>query len=161
MCHLSQELDKILNFVPEFKLLEDLEGSAQKSTRKKGKKRKYEARDESEEGVYEVPDAERKMQTFVFSATLTLPRTMHKRLRKGGGGAADGESMDGLMSKLRFRNNLEVVDLTGKRGVADGVVEACLPCAEETRDAYVYSILERWEDIHLSDFDQLLLVNHS
>lgn len=140
---MPQELTKIMHVVPEFKVLEDLEDTAQKTTRKRGRTKKNGGKDESAEAMYEVPDAERKMQTFVFSATLTLPRSMHKRLRKGGGGAADGECMDGLMNRIRFRKNSEVIDLTGKRGVADGVVEACLPCSEETRDAYVYSILER------------------
>ncbi len=44
-----------------------------------------------------------RMQTFVFSATLTLPANLRKRLRKGGGGASGSSDLDGLMDKIPFR----------------------------------------------------------
>lgn len=45
----------------------------------------------------------RRMQTFVFSATLTLPANLRKRLRKGGGGASGSSDLDSLMDKIPFR----------------------------------------------------------
>eukprot|EP00967_Tisochrysis_lutea_P085707 scaffold120460_cov14-Tisochrysis_lutea.AAC.1 len=39
------------------------------------------------------------VQTFVFSATLTLPASLRKRLRRGGGGAMGGVGFEKLMDK--------------------------------------------------------------
>jgi hypothetical protein len=39
------------------------------------------------------------LQTFVFSATLTLPAQLHKRLRKGGGGSSGAASLESLMDR--------------------------------------------------------------
>ena len=44
-----------------------------------------------------------RMQTFVFSATLTLPANLRRRLRKGGGGASGSSDLDALMDKIPFR----------------------------------------------------------
>lgn len=44
-----------------------------------------------------------RMQTFVFSATLTLPASLRRRLRKGGGGASGSSDLDALMDKIPFR----------------------------------------------------------
>jgi hypothetical protein len=45
----------------------------------------------------------RRLQTFVFSATLTLPASLRKRLRKGGGGASGSSDLDSLMDRIPFR----------------------------------------------------------
>ena len=45
----------------------------------------------------------RRLQTFVFSATLTLPAALRKRLRKGGGGASGSSDLDNLMDGVPFR----------------------------------------------------------
>ncbi len=61
------------------------------------------------------------MQTFVFSATLTLPLFLKKRLRRGGGGAGGGAAtLESLMDRVPFRTTppVRVVDLTTQvRGV--------------------------------------------
>ena len=44
-----------------------------------------------------------RLQTFVFSATITLPANLRKRLRKGGGGASGSSDLDGLMDNIPFR----------------------------------------------------------
>ncbi len=41
----------------------------------------------------------RLMQTFVFSATLTLPSGLRKRLRKGGGGSSGSAMLESLMDR--------------------------------------------------------------
>ncbi|GMH35913.1 hypothetical protein BSKO_03781 [Bryopsis sp. KO-2023] len=135
------ELSKIMSVVPEYRVVETLEAAPppkKSDKRSKGKKEKVKPPE------FVVPDENRQMQTFVFSATLTLPESMHKRLRRGGGGAADGESMENVMEKIRFQKSPEIIDLTGKRGVADGVEEACLPCSEERRDVFLYCLLARY-----------------
>lgn len=43
-----------------------------------------------------------RMQTFVFSATLTLPAKLRHRLRKGGGGASGSSDLDALMDQIPF-----------------------------------------------------------
>jgi hypothetical protein len=46
-----------------------------------------------------VPGHKQLLQTFVFSATLTLPAQLHKRLRRGGGGSSGAASLDSLMDR--------------------------------------------------------------
>jgi ATP-dependent RNA helicase DDX24/MAK5 len=83
------------------------------------------------------------MQTFVFSATLTLPSDLRKRLRKGGGGSSASSSLDALMDRLPFRGRgrPKIADLTSRRRVADGCEEAVLSCPEAERDEYLYCLL--------------------
>ncbi|BDA45127.1 DEAD-box ATP-dependent RNA helicase 13 [Coccomyxa sp. Obi] len=80
------------------------------------------------------------LQTFVFSATLTLPQELRKRLRRGGG-ASGSATLETLMDKMPFRPKPKVVDLTSDRKLADKVVEACVHCSEEERDEVLYYML--------------------
>ncbi|KAL4431591.1 hypothetical protein ABPG77_001433 [Micractinium sp. CCAP 211/92] len=84
-----------------------------------------------------------RMQTFVFSATLTLPANLRKRLRKGGGGASGSSDLDGLMDKIPFRGKPKIVDLTSQRKLADKVEEAYIACGESQRDEYLYCLLAK------------------
>jgi len=59
------------------------------------------------------------VQTFVFSATLTLPPALRRRVRRGGGGASGSASLDALMASLAFRDKPLVADLTSARRLAD------------------------------------------
>ncbi len=61
----------------------------------------------------------RRVQTFVFSATLTLPPALRRRVRRGGGGASGSASLDALMASLAFRDKPLVADLTSARRLAD------------------------------------------
>ncbi len=54
-----------------------------------------------------------RMQTFVFSATLTLPANLRRRLRKGGGGASGSSDLDALMDKIPFRQVVSCVLASG------------------------------------------------
>lgn len=87
--------------------------------------------------------SEPPLQTFVFSATLTLPGDMRKRLRKGGGGASGSATLESLMDKVPLlgRGKPKVVDLTSERKVADKISEACISCPEAERDEYLYCLL--------------------
>jgi ATP-dependent RNA helicase DDX24/MAK5 len=83
------------------------------------------------------------MQTFVFSATLTLPGELRKRARRGGGGASGSATLESLMDRLPLRSRPKVVDLTPAARLAEGVQEACITCPEEERDEYLYCLLAR------------------
>ncbi|GIL99897.1 hypothetical protein Vretimale_4959, partial [Volvox reticuliferus] len=84
------------------------------------------------------------MQTFVFSATLTLPLFLKKRLRRGGGGAGgSAATLESLMDRVPFRISPQprVVDLTPQRRLADRVTEAAVSCLEAERDEVLYYLL--------------------
>ena len=83
------------------------------------------------------------LQTFVFSATLTLPGEMRQRLRKGGGGASGSATLESLMDEVPFlgHGKPKVVDLTSNKRVADKITESCISCAEAERDEYLYCLL--------------------
>lgn len=84
-----------------------------------------------------------KFQTFVFSATLTLPSELKKRLRKGGGGASGAASLEQLMDAVPFRSNKrpKVIDISPEKRLAENITEAYVSCPEKERDAYVYCLL--------------------
>jgi len=69
--HCTQELSSILEFVPDLK-----------PERKKGAA--TEVGEEAEgQAPLEAREKKRKLQTFVFSATLTLPESLRRRLKRG------------------------------------------------------------------------------
>lgn len=79
-------------------------------------------------------------QTMVFSATLTLPASLRKRLRKGGGGQSGAATLDALMDRVPFRGARSgggrgplIVDLTTTRRLADRVHEAHARCSTDAR----------------------------
>ena len=81
-------------------------------------------------------------QTFVFSATLTLPSEMKKRLRKGGGGSAGSASLEALMDAVPFQSDKpKIIDISTEKKLAEKVTESFVSCPEKDRDAYVYCIL--------------------
>jgi hypothetical protein len=75
------------------------------------------------------------LQTLVFSATLTLPDALRKRLRRGGGGSSGAATLEGLMERIAFRGEPAVVDLTTQRKLADRVEEAVIECLGALRGA--------------------------
>ncbi|KAI7835433.1 hypothetical protein COHA_010662, partial [Chlorella ohadii] len=82
-----------------------------------------------------------RMQTFVFSATLTLPANLRRRLRKGGGGASGSSDLDALMDKIPGKP--KIVDLTSERRLAERVSEAYVACGEAQRDEVLYCLLAK------------------
>ncbi|PRW59446.1 DEAD-box ATP-dependent RNA helicase 13 isoform A [Chlorella sorokiniana] len=89
------------------------------------------------------PPRPHRMQTFVFSATLTLPANLRRRLRKGGGGASGSSDLDALMDKIPFRGKPKIVDLTSARRLAERVTEAYVACGEAQRDEVLYCLLAK------------------
>lgn len=87
--------------------------------------------------------SERPLQISVFSATLTLPSSLRKRLRKGGGGSSGSATLDDLMDKVPFvgLRKPKIVDLTTERRLADRVLQSYVSCPESERDVYLYYLL--------------------
>ncbi|GAX73897.1 hypothetical protein CEUSTIGMA_g1347.t1 [Chlamydomonas eustigma] len=83
------------------------------------------------------------LQTFVFSATLTLPGDKRKRLRKGGGGAGGGASLENLMDRIVFRGEPTIVDLTTTGRLASKVEEAQVHCTDSERDEVLYYLIAK------------------
>ncbi|KAG1662273.1 hypothetical protein FOA52_002162 [Chlamydomonas sp. UWO 241] len=83
------------------------------------------------------------MQTMVFSATLTLPANLRKRLRAGGGGSGGGASLESLIDRMHFRGDPRIVDLTTTTGskLVSTVRESYLNCTQEERDEVMYYLL--------------------
>ena len=87
-------------------------------------------------------------QTFVFSATLTVPDSVRRKLKRGssreardgkkeegnetkGKGDKASHTLSGLMEAVPFYGRVKLVDLTDQsRTVAKGVAESALECTE-------------------------------
>jgi ATP-dependent RNA helicase DDX24/MAK5 len=82
-------------------------------------------------------------QTFVFSATLTLPSELKRRLKKGGGGSSGSASLEQLMDAVPFSSNKKpkVIDISPEKRLAENITESYVSCPEKERDAYVYCLL--------------------
>ena len=85
-------------------------------------------------------------QTFVFSATLTVPPSLRKRLKLSAAAGLKSSSQKGaiglLMERVPFEQRPRVVDVTDrKRVVASKLEEAAIECSEEDRDALLLYIL--------------------
>ena len=94
-------------------------------------------------------------QTFVFSATLTVPDSVRRKLKRGrhvGDGKPGSDkkekgdkatqTLSGLMEAVPFYGRVKLVDLTDQsRTVAERVTESALECTEDERDALLYHIL--------------------
>jgi ATP-dependent RNA helicase DDX24/MAK5 len=79
-------------------------------------------------------------QTFVFSATLLLPKVQHKRkpLKHS---ESESHSFEVLMEKAGLRSHPCVIDLTQKRGTVETLTETRITCAEHEKDMYLYYFL--------------------
>lgn len=132
-----KDLTILLQCIPEYQILEE----TYDAKTQKGKKK------EKSEIKYRIPPEERKMQTLLFSATLTLPRSLHQKLRpstkRQNSKEQDIDEMSVALDHLRFRGEPLVVDLTPKTRLADRIQEAYILCPEDKTDCHLYSILLR------------------
>ena len=91
-------------------------------------------------------------QTFVFSATLTVPDNVRRKLKKGKVMSAkkpsskpQSGSLESLMESVPFYGRVKLVDLTPKErkggAVASTIAESALECTEDDRDAMLYYLL--------------------
>lgn len=88
-----------------------------------------------------------RRQTFVFSATLTVPAALRKRLQlKGaagrGGGRAAPSTVGTLVERVPFLRKPRVVDVTDSHHVlASKISEAVIEGSDEDRDAALAALL--------------------
>ena len=80
------------------------------------------------------------LQTFVFSATLTLTRTVLNK-KSTQSNKKGKSSVAAIMKKIKFRDKVKVVDLTTSRKVATKLEESVINCSEESRMEFLYYIL--------------------
>lgn len=91
-------------------------------------------------------------QTFVFSATLTLPQQLRKQLKlKGAGapattsdqnGSSYSEGVKQLFDRITFRTTPRVIDLTQKGiGLPERLEESAIECVADQKDALLYYLL--------------------
>ena len=92
-------------------------------------------------------------QTFVFSATLTVPDSVRRKLKKGkaptvaraAGARPQSGSLESLMEAVPFYGRVKMVDLTSKErkggAIAETIAESALECTEDDRDSLLYYLL--------------------
>jgi len=156
-----RELTSIIENIPQPPKVKQRSGK--KSSEALGKEEEDEVVDDA---VFHAEDAEREKalalrpsqmldrQTFVFSATLTVPDSVRRKLRKGkppaavkksGATVAQSGSLESLMECVPFYSKVKLVDLTTKErkggAVAASIAESALECTEEDRDSLLYYLL--------------------
>ncbi|ETW78187.1 hypothetical protein HETIRDRAFT_236608, partial [Heterobasidion irregulare TC 32-1] len=101
------------------------------------------------EEIREDVSANDKMQTFVFSATLSkdLQRNLKKRqkARVSKKGDPPASTLDDLVLRLDFRDpEPEVMDLSPVGGVVSTLNESKIECMSGDKDSYLYYFLLRY-----------------
>ncbi|KAK9087739.1 hypothetical protein Syun_030133 [Stephania yunnanensis] len=89
---------------------------------------------------------QKKRQTFVFSATISLSADFRKKLRRGSlkskQSMSDGvSSLETLSEQAGMRADAAIFDLTNSSILVDKLEESFIECREEDKDAYLYYIL--------------------
>jgi len=101
----------------------------------------------SEAGAMQTTTQAVPRQTFVFSATLTLPESLRKRLKLTARRDDDkhGEKSEGvrrLFEHIEFRGSPSVIDLTKQGiGLPAKLQEAAVECVADQKDALLYYLL--------------------
>ncbi|KAI3367736.1 hypothetical protein L3Q82_026574, partial [Scortum barcoo] len=81
-------------------------------------------------------------QTFVFSATLTMARSLPTRLLQKKKKNLDQRSkLEILMEKVGIKAKPKIVDLTRKEATAETLTETRIHCQKEEKDFYLYYFL--------------------
>ncbi|EDO48238.1 predicted protein [Nematostella vectensis] len=84
-----------------------------------------------------------RLQKFIFSATLTLPKSFKKRGREKT--VSKGELLASLMDKIHLeRKRSKVIDVTSSRGTVETLTEAKITCTKEDKDVYLYYFLLKY-----------------
>ncbi|KAK9533649.1 hypothetical protein VZT92_008754 [Zoarces viviparus] len=83
-----------------------------------------------------------KRQTFVFSATLTMDRSLPTRvLQKKKKNLDQRSKLEALMVKVGIRSKPKIVDLTRKEATVETLTETRIHCQKEEKDFYLYYFL--------------------
>ena len=82
-------------------------------------------------------------QTFVFSATLSVPPSIAARLGRRAPATSRKQAgpLEQLMAKVSFAKTPKLVDLTRSRLVAATLLEAAMDVEEDDRDSALYCLL--------------------
>lgn len=86
-----------------------------------------------------------RLQTFVFSATLTMPKTVLKKKQAKQASKRAKTSVASIMKKIKFREKVKIFDLTKARKVAAKLEETVIHCSEESRMEFLYYVLATTE----------------
>ena len=87
----------------------------------------------------------KRRQTFVFSATLSLVHDLpkHKAGKKGAKKLTSEEKLKELMGMVGVKSRPKVVDLTRKIGTAETLTESRINCSNTEKDFYLYYFLQQ------------------
>ncbi|KJE97872.1 ATP-dependent RNA helicase DDX24 [Capsaspora owczarzaki ATCC 30864] len=87
-----------------------------------------------------------KRQTFVFSATMTLDRESFRKSRRvvSKKKKVDRSPLAVVLRQLDMQDDPAIIDLSGKRGLAQTLTEAKISCLKEEKDMYLYYLLKRF-----------------
>lgn len=85
----------------------------------------------------------RTLQKFIFSATLTLPKSFKRKGKEKK--ISKGEALVSLMDKVRLhKTSCKVIDVTNKRGTVETLTETKISCSLDEKDLYLYYFLSRY-----------------
>ncbi|KAJ4939725.1 hypothetical protein JOQ06_029163 [Pogonophryne albipinna] len=84
-----------------------------------------------------------KRQTFVFSATLTMARSVPIRLlqKKKRKNLDQRNQLEILMEKVGIKSKPKIVDLTRKEATVESLTETRIHCQKEEKDFFLYYFL--------------------
>ncbi|XP_068714327.1 ATP-dependent RNA helicase DDX24-like [Montipora foliosa] len=83
------------------------------------------------------------LQKFIFSATLTLPKSFRKSGREKT--ITKGDVLVSLMDKVGLKkNSCKVIDMTNKRGTVETLTETKISCSLEEKDLHLYYFVSRY-----------------
>lgn len=82
-------------------------------------------------------------QTFVFSATLTMARSLPTRLlqKKKKKNLDQRNQLEILMEKVGIKSKPKIIDLTRKEATVETLTETRIHCQKEEKDFYLYYFL--------------------
>ncbi|KAK5857379.1 hypothetical protein PBY51_010630 [Eleginops maclovinus] len=84
-----------------------------------------------------------KRQTFVFSATLTMARSLPIRLlqKKKRKNLDQRNQLEILMEKMGIKSKPKIIDLTRKEATVESLTETRIHCQKEEKDFFLYYFL--------------------
>ena len=95
---------------------------------------------EATEILRQLSHGKSKWQTFLFSATLTVPQ-YHKKWSAKLKSESDEESVQKLVDKAQVSPKAQIIDLTKKHITAEKIEQHRVICTEEEKDLYLFYIL--------------------
>ncbi|KAM3871370.1 ATP-dependent RNA helicase DDX24 [Diretmus argenteus] len=82
-----------------------------------------------------------KRQVFVFSATLTMARSLPTRLLRKKKNLDQRSKLEVLMEKVGMKSKPKVIDLTRKEATVETLTETRIHCEKDEKDFFLYYFL--------------------